>query len=74
VFIGQYKSEVSPFPVLPTQNAAPEIQNINAEESVKKKRMNECLVNNIIPDLLPIQSLNLLVMSFELVIPIANKN
>jgi hypothetical protein len=36
--------------------------------------MNECLVNNIIPDLPPIQSLNLLVMSFELVIPIANKN
>jgi hypothetical protein len=36
--------------------------------------MNECIVNNIIPDLPPIQSLNLLVMSFELVIPIANKN
>jgi hypothetical protein len=51
VFIGQYKSEVSLFSVLPTVNHASEVQNNNAEESVKKKRMNECLVNNIIPDL-----------------------
>jgi hypothetical protein len=35
--------------------------------------MNECLVNNIIPDLLHIRSLNLLIISFELVIPISNK-
>jgi hypothetical protein len=74
VFIGQYKSEGSDFTVVPTQNAAPEVWNYNPEESVKKKRMNECLVNNIIPDLLLIQLLNLLVMSFELVIPISNKN
>jgi hypothetical protein len=42
--------------------------------TICQKRMNECLVNNIIPDLVHISSLNLLVMSFELVIPISNKN
>jgi hypothetical protein len=74
VCIGQEKSEISPFTVVPTLNHACEVRKYNAEESVKKKRMNECLVNNIIPDLLPIRLLNLLVMSFELVIPISNKN
>jgi hypothetical protein len=51
VFIGQHKSEVSLLLVVPTQNPVNEVLNTNAEESVKKKRMNECLVNNIIPDL-----------------------
>jgi hypothetical protein len=46
VFIGQYKSEVSLFLIVPTVNSAYEIRNPNAEESVKKKRINECLVNN----------------------------
>jgi hypothetical protein len=36
--------------------------------------MNEGVVINIIPELSPIQSLNLLVMHFEFVIPISNKN
>jgi hypothetical protein len=47
VFRGQYKSEVSSFPVVPTQNFASKVWNTNAEESVKKKRMNECLVKYI---------------------------
>jgi hypothetical protein len=38
VFIGQYKSEVSPFPIVPTKNTAPELQKYNTEESVKKER------------------------------------
>jgi hypothetical protein len=37
VFIGQYKSEVSPLAVVPTENTACEVRNNNAEESVKKK-------------------------------------
>jgi hypothetical protein len=67
-------SRESFFLVVPTKNVAPEVQNANVEESVKKKRMNECFVNNIIPDLSDISLLNLLVMSFELVIPTSNKN
>jgi hypothetical protein len=48
VFIGQYKSEVSPFLVVTTKNTTNEVRNCNAEESVKKRRINKCLVNNII--------------------------